>query len=356
MPKIVLTGGGTAGHVTPNLALLPQLVKDGWEIHYIGTKDGIEKQLLQPFSYVTYHAVSAGKMRRYADLKNLTDPFRVIGGIGQAKKILKKVKPDVVFSKGGFVAVPVVIGAWMNKIPVVIHESDITSGLANKIATRFAKKVCVTFPETAAEVGKKAVLTGTPIREELLLGSAQQGFAFCGFAKRQQTILVMGGSLGAVAVNNALRAALPQMDAYNIIHLCGKGNLEGALDNLPNYKQYEYISAELPHLFALADGIVSRAGSNSIHEFLAVQKPALLIPLPLSASRGDQILNAQSFAKQGFAHMLEQEKITPQIFMQEISSLLREKNDIINKIKAYPHSDGTRSVYNILKGYGGIQN
>ena len=310
--KIILTGGGSAGHVTPNLALLPQLLAEGIEVHYIGTADGIERTILSERKDVTYHIISSGKLRRYFSWKNFTDPFRVMRGLFQARRVMREVKPAAVFSKGGFVSVPVVIAAHGKHIPVVTHESDYTPGLANKINAKFADRICVTFEDTLAHVGAKGVHTGTPIRPELYQGDKERGLAFLGFDDKKPVLLIMGGSLGASVVNDAVRAALPKLlISYDIVHLCGKGKVEEQL-NQPGYRQFEYVNEALPDVLAATDVVVSRAGANAVFEFLALSKPALLIPLPRSASRGDQILNAGYFARKGFAMVLEQESLTPQ--------------------------------------------
>ena len=341
--KIILTGGGTAGHVTPNLALLPRLRAEGYEIHYIGTADGIEKSLVDGLEGVTYHTISAGKLRRYFSLKNLTDPFKVVGGIFQAKRIINKVKPDVVFSKGGFVSVPVVIAA-KGMAPIVAHESDYTPGLANKITARFADRVCVTFEDTLKYVGAKGVHTGTPIRPELYRGDRQRGLDFTGFSGEKPILLTMGGSQGAQAINDALRSALPRLTrSFDIIHLCGKGKKDASIAE-PGYVQYEYISKELPDLFAAADIILSRAGANAIFEFLALAKPALLIPLPLSASRGDQILNAESFRARGLCHVLMQEDMTAESLTNAVIEVYKQRRAIEGAIAACPQRDGTAAV------------
>ena len=311
MKKIILTGGGTAGHVTPNLALLPALKEAGYEIRYIGSYQGIERKLIENAG-VPYDGISSGKLRRYFDLKNFSDPFRVLKGYGEALRLMKRYRPDVVFSKGGFVAVPVVLAAKHYKIPVIIHESDMTPGLANKICIPSAAKVCCNFPETLKYLPEdKAVLTGSPIREELLKGDRLAGLSYAHLSADKPVLLVIGGSLGSVAVNTAVRNILPRLlDSFQIIHICGKGNLDESLIGIHGYVQYEYVDAPLKHLFAAADIVISRAGANSICELLALRKPNLLIPLSAAASRGDQILNANSFSKQGFSMVLEEEAIT----------------------------------------------
>ena len=298
MKRIILTGGGTAGHVTPNIALLPRLKELGYDIQYIGSYTGIEKELIEPFG-IPYHGISSGKLRRYFSVQNFTDPFRVLKGFREAHKLIRQLKPDVIFSKGGFVSVPVVLAGKRCKVPVIIHESDMTPGLANKIAIPSAAKVCCNFPETLKSLPEgKAVLTGSPIRQELLSGNKIAAMDMCHFTSDKPVILVIGGSLGAVAVNNAVREALPELlKDFQIIHLCGKGKMDESLKDVEGYCQFEYIKNELRNLFALADIVISRAGANAICELLALHKPNLLIPLSANASRGDQILNARSFVR-----------------------------------------------------------
>lgn len=345
MKKIVLTGGGTAGHVTPNLALIPFLKEEGWEVIYIGSEKGIERSLIEAEG-IPYYSIPTGKLRRYLSKDNFSDMFRVVKGVAEAKKRIKEIKPDLVFSKGGFVAVPVVLAAKANGVPVIIHESDITPGLANKIAMPFAKVICTTFPETIGHISKqKGVHTGSPIRKELFEGNRQKGLEICGFDGNKPVLLMMGGSLGAVKLNQCLRAELSALlQKFDIIHLCGKGNLETKLLKQKGYKQFEYVSAGLADLFAAADTIVSRAGSNSICEFLALKKPHLLIPLSKNASRGDQILNAASFAKQGFARVLPEEEMTPESLMENIHTLYENRNKYIEKMEKSGLSNGTKGV------------
>ena len=307
MKRIILTGGGTAGHVTPNIALLPRLKELGYDIHYIGSYTGIEKDLIKQFE-IPYHGISSGKLRRYFSVQNFTDPFRVLKGFREANKLIKELKPDVIFSKGGFVSVPVVMAGKRRHVPTIIHESDMTPGLANKISIPSATKVCCNFPETLEHLPKeKAVLTGSPIRQELLEGSRSSALEFCGLADDKPVILIIGGSLGSVAVNNAVRSVLPELlKDFHVIHLCGKGKMDDSLKSLKGYVQFEYIQNQLKDLFALTDVVISRAGANAICELLALHKPNLLIPLSANASRGDQILNARSFERQGFSIVLEE--------------------------------------------------
>ena len=336
MKKIVMTGGGTAGHVTPNIAMLPRLRELGYEISYIGTYDGIEKKLIEETG-VPYYGISSGKLRRYFSLRNFTDPFRVIKGFRQAKKLMKKLKPDVVFSKGGFVSVPVVMAAERRGIPVVIHESDMTPGLANKIALPKATRICCNFPETADSFPDgKATVTGTPIRKELFSGNAENAMEYCGFKEKRPTILVVGGSTGSAAVNAAVWNTLDSLlKEYNVIHICGKDKTDDSKNGLEGYKQFEYVKQELADLFALADVIISRAGANAICELLALRKPNILIPLSKAQSRGDQILNARSFEKSGYSKVIEEEELTPEVLIAAVHETF-EKKDVY--VEAMSHT------------------
>ena len=323
MKHIVLTGGGTAGHVTPNIAMIPALREAGYKISYIGSYDGIEKKLIEELD-IPYYGISSGKLRRYFDVKNFTDPFRVLKGFHEAKKLLKQLKPDIIFSKGGFVTVPVVIAAKKCTIPAIIHESDMTPGLANKLCIPSAVKVCCNFPETVKSLpAEKAVLTGTPLRQELLSGDKEAGRRFCGFSSDKPVLMVIGGSLGAASVNEHIRSILPELlKEFQVVHLCGKGKTDETLTGTEGYVQYEYIKNELANLFALSDIVISRAGANAICEISALHKPNLLIPLSANASRGDQILNARSFERQGFSMVLEEEEITDKKLLDSIHHIL----------------------------------
>ena len=346
--KIVMTGGGTAGHVTPNIALMPALQQAGYEITYIGSYNGMEKELIEAQN-IPYIGISSGKLRRYFDWKNFSDPFKVLKGYGQAISLLKKIKPDVVFSKGGFVSVPVVLAAKHCHVPAIIHESDITPGLANRIAIRGAKKVCCNFPETMKYLpSDKAILTGSPIRRELFSSDADAAVRYCGFPDRNKPVLlIVGGSSGSKVINDAVRKVLPELlEKFYIIHLCGKGNLDEHLKGLIGYAQFEYASAELTDMFALADMAISRAGANAICELLALHKPNILIPLSAAASRGDQILNAKSFEKQGFSYVLEEEQLTEQTLLSAVDEVFNNRDKYV---KAMAESGQMDSIGTIVK-------
>lgn len=350
MKQIVLTGGGTAGHVTPNIALIPGLKERGYKIHYIGTYEGIEKSLIEEIG-IPYYGISSGKLRRYFDVKNFSDPFRVIKGYFQARRLMKKLRPSVVFSKGGFVAVPVVLAARHCHIPVICHESDMTPGLANRLSIPAADKVCCNFPETISHLPEgKAVLTGSPIRRELLSGDRAKGLAFCGFTDEKPVLLVIGGSLGAASVNHAVRSILPELlQSFQVIHLCGKDKLDSSLNGTRGYVQYEYIKAELTDLFAAADICVSRAGANAICELLALKKPNLLIPLSASASRGDQLLNAESFRRQGFSEVLKEEEITPELLLSTIRKVYENRGTYVAAMEQSQQGDAITSILDLIE-------
>jgi len=349
MKRIVLTGGGTAGHVTPNIALLPYLKEAGYEIAYMGSYDGIEKKLISDFD-IPYVGISTGKFRRYLDPKNFSDPFRVIKGFTEAKKYLKEFRPDVVFSKGGFVSVPVVRAAAALHIPCIIHESDMTPGLANKLCIPVAQKICCNFPETLKLLPEsKAVLTGSPIREELATGSKLAGLNMCGFTANKPVVMVIGGSLGASNVNKAVREALPRLlNDFQVVHLCGKDKIDNLLLNTPGYKQFEYIKSELKDLFAMADIVISRAGANAICELLALKKPNILIPLPASSSRGDQILNAKSFESQGFSIVIDEEHMTTELLMDKVHELYFTRQSYIDTMSQSGQIDSIRKIMNLI--------
>ena len=343
---IVMTGGGTAGHVIPNLALIPRIEQKGYRIEYIGTKNGMEKSIINK---IPYHVISAGKLRRYFSLKNFVDPFKIAVGYFQAKKILKKIKPCTVFSKGGFVSVPVVFAAHSLKIRVVLHESDYTPGLANRLCIPKADKVCVSFESALGHIpNDKGVFTGLPIRDELLKGNKDKGLKLCGFSGAKPVLLVMGGSMGAQAVNEAVDNIIPELlNKFDIVHIRGKENL--LQKDMPNgYKQFGFVSEELADIYTATDIMVSRAGATAVFEILALQIPALLIPLPRSCSRGDQILNAEHFEKKGYSIVADQEKITPDSLKDAIYNLYKNKDKISAVLKRQDASYAAEKVVKVI--------
>ena len=350
MKRIVLTGGGTAGHVTPNIALLPKLKELGYDIHYIGSYEGIEKKLITDFD-IPYYGVSTGKLRRYMDIKNLSDPFRVMKGYGDARKILKELKPDVVFSKGGFVSVPVVRAAASLKIPCIIHESDMTPGLANKLCIPVASKICCNFPETLNNLpAEKAVLTGSPIRSELMRGDKVAALNLCKFNANLPVIMVIGGSSGSVAINKAVRAALPKLlEDFQIVHICGTDRVDNLLLNKKGYAQFEYLKSELKDVLSMADIVISRAGANAICELLALKKPNLLIPLPATSSRGDQILNAKSFEAQGYSLVLNEDDLDENTLIDKVYELYCNRKTYIETMSQSSQLNAVNKVISLIE-------
>ncbi|GMX66602.1 undecaprenyldiphospho-muramoylpentapeptide beta-N-acetylglucosaminyltransferase [Paenibacillus elgii] len=352
MKTIVFTGGGSAGHVTPNIALMNKLQQLGWEVCYIGSATGIEKDIIEREG-VPYYPISSGKLRRYFDLKNFIDPFRVIKGVYESYRLLRRLKPAIVFSKGGFVSAPVVLGSRMNKIPVIIHESDMTPGLANKMSIPFATKVCVTFPESMQHVQyQKAILTGLPIREGILNGKASKGYHLCDFHSQKPVILIMGGSLGSQVINQAVRDILDRLLAqFQIVHICGNGNVSQYLSGKRGYKQFEYISDELPDVMAMSELVISRAGATSIYEFLLLEKPMLLIPLSLQASRGDQILNAKSFQKAGYADVLPEEELTSESLAERVETLYAKREAYKEAMSSRDETNAVETIVKLIETY-----
>ena len=347
--KILMTGGGTAGHVTPNIALIPRLKKDGYDISYIGTEKGMERDLITNEG-IKYYSISAGKLRRYMSIENLTDIAKIGKGFFEASRHIKQIKPDVVFSKGGFVSCPVVWAAWFNGIPTIIHESDLTPGLANKLSIPFAKKVCYAFPETAKYLPKdKSVLAGIPVREKMLRGTKKNGLKMCDFTPDKPIILIMGGSLGSQAINRIIRESLSELlPKYQVCHICGKGSLDENLKNTKGYAQFEYIDKELKDMFAMSDLVISRAGATTLYELLNLAKPNILIPLPKASSRGDQILNAAFFRKEGYSEVIQESDITKEILISKIESTLKDKEAFISNMQSSNIRDSIATVIDTI--------
>ena len=347
--RILLTGGGTAGHVTPNLALLPRLQALGFDIHYIGRKSGIERDLMTQAG-IPYEGISAGKLRRYLDLRNLSDLALIALGFLQSLIKVGRWRPGVLFSKGGFVSCPVVWAAWLYRVPIVVHESDLTPGLANKLSAPFARHICYSFRETGEHVPRtKGVHTGIPIRETLLQGDAAEGRRICGFADAGPVVLVSGGSQGAEAINRAVRAALNELlPSFAVCHLCGQGGIDSGLLGQPGYSQFEYVGPELAHLLAMADLVVTRAGATTLFELLALKKANLLIPLSRKASRGDQILNARSFEKQGYSRVLAEEDLTPASLVAAVADAYRRQQAMVEAMRSAGTVDGLERVLSVI--------
>ncbi|HEY4600045.1 MAG TPA: undecaprenyldiphospho-muramoylpentapeptide beta-N-acetylglucosaminyltransferase [Cerasibacillus sp.] len=348
--RILFTGGGTAGHVIVNLALIPVFQQEGWEVDYIGSINGIERQLIEPLDHVTYYPISTGKLRRYMSIENFKDPFKVLKGTFEAWRIIGKRRPNIIFSKGGFVSVPVIFASRLRRVPAVIHESDYTPGLANKLAFPFANKVLATFSETMDYLpSKKSEYVGAVIREELFKGNENKGYELTGCTNEKPVLLIMGGSAGSERINTIVRHSLDDLLMhFQIIHICGIGKKDDTIKQ-EGYVQFEYVNEELNHLFAITDFVLSRAGANAIFEFLALQIPMLLVPLSRQASRGDQIINAASFQKKQFAHVLEEEDLTAETLLTSLLKLRKEAPIIKDHQATYQSSESRDRVIEIIK-------
>ncbi len=350
MKRILFTGGGTAGHVTPNIALISELEKKEYKVYYTGRYEGIERDLIEKAD-IKYYPISAGKLRRYFDLKNIADIARIGKGFFNALSLVKKIKPDLVFSKGGFVSTPVVWAGHLRRIPVVIHESDFTPGLANKLSIPFATGICYSFPETGRYLNEaKSYLTGIPIRQELFSGNITEGKKLCGFKGHKPVLMIMGGSQGSRFLNSVVRRSLDELlGVFHICHICGPGGLDEKLAGKIGYCQFEYVNKDISHLYALADVVVSRAGATTLFELLSLKKPNLLVPLSKKASRGDQILNARSFKRLGFSDVIEEKEIDKDKFFQAIINLYGKRNLVIDKMTKAPIINSTEKIINIIE-------
>lgn len=335
MPKIIFTGGGSAGHITLNLALIPYFIEKGWQIDYIGSINGMEQELIKKFPEVTYHGILTGKLRRYFSLKNIVDMLKIPCGCLQAIWLVHKINPDIIFSKGGFVSFPVVIGGFINRKKIYMHESDLTPGLANKMSLPFVSTFFTTFAETIESIKQKQKVecVGPVLSDRLFNGSKENAATFAHLDATKPTIMFIGGSLGAQSLNNAVAQNLQQLlTKYQVIHIAGKNgynpNLKGE-----GYSQYEYVDQELKDLMALADVVISRAGSNSIFELASLHKPMILVPLPNTASRGEQTLNAKSFVKRGYAEIIKDEDIAnPEILLKTIDTVYQNRQKYIQNM------------------------
>lgn len=339
MKKIIFTGGGSGGHVTLNLSLIPYFLQNGWQVVYIGSKTGIEKELVCNISGVRYHEIETGKLRRYLSVENFKDAMRVPVGVWQAFRIIAEEKPDVIFSKGGFVSFPVVLGGFLNRCKkIFMHESDVTPGLANKMSLPFVSTFFTTFADTqkyvSAKFENKVKYIGPVLSDRLNNGNAEKARKMCRFSNDKPVIMFVGGSLGAKSINAAVRKNIDALlQKYQIIHICGKG--QKCEMNLDGYVQFEFVDTEYKDLLALADIVVSRSGSNAIFELLSLKKPMLLIPLPTGSSRGEQALNAADFAAHGFAKVLKDEELSNgKLFMEQIDSTYENRIKITQTIES----------------------
>ena len=353
LARVVVTGGGSAGHVVPALPVIEALRERGAEVHFVGGVDGIERRLAAPRA-TAYHGIQTGKLRRYLSARNLIDCLRVTVGVYQAWRLLGRLRPQVVFSKGGFVSFPVVLGAWLRGIPAVAHESDLTPGLANRLAAPLVTSLCVNFPLKRGGKGR-VVATGTPLRAELEDGDPERGRARLGIDGAKPLLLVVGGSLGAERLNDVVRAALDALLArYAVVHVCGAGKIDPERAGMPGYTQFEYVDAGWGDIIAAADLVVSRAGAGALYEWLALGKPNLLVPLPKRASRGDQIDNAKFAAEQGWSLVIAEEALDAGKLVAGLVRLQAEASLFRKRLAAFQPRDSVGLVIGELERAAGV--
>lgn len=340
---VVITGGGTAGHVIPTIPIIKRLQEDGLAITFIGSSSGLEEGLLEGLN-LDFYAITTGKLRRYFSIENFLDAFRVLIGIKQAFQLIRRLKPVVVFSKGGFVAFPVVFAAWLNRVPVVVHESDLTPGLANRLCLPFVKSLCLNFAETQVRA-KHALVTGTAVRADLLQGSKSRGRAFLGIDADQSVLVVVGGSLGAVAINRVVRETLPELcEKHFVVHVCGRDQTDSSIEQ-SNYAQFEFIGEEWGDVLATAELVISRSGANALYELLALRKLNILIPLTLRASRGDQIENAKMAEMHGWSFVVPEETLTSESLLQAIEFVERDPDYWKANLRKFEVRDSVTMMY-----------
>ena len=332
--KVVFTGGGSAGHVLPAVPVMRALRTRGAELAYIGSAGGAEADYLAG-EEVAYYGVASGKLRRYFSWRNATDAFAVLRGLWQSHRLLGRLRPDVIFSKGGFVSFPVVLAGWLRRIPVLAHESDFSPGLANRLAMPFLSVLGTSFPmERPRRLRGELIHCGSPVRPELLAGDPARGRERAGASANVPLVLATGGSLGAEALNAVVCRAAPQLVEWcHLVHICGPGKAR-PLD-LPNYRAFEFVDEGWGDLLAAADAVVSRAGANALFELLTLGKPNLLVPLPRAASRGDQIENAAYAERAGYSWVIAEEDLDAVRLVEAVQGLLAERDQWTKRLRSF---------------------
>lgn len=349
--RLVFTGGGTLGHVMPNLPLIEHYQQQGYTIHYIGSKKGEERAFVEA-RQINYHSIKTGKLRRYFDWQNFLDIFNVSLGIVQSFFVLLKLRPKVLFSKGGYVALPAVVGAWLLRIPIVIHESDRTPGLTTKLSKRFAKKICVSFQHAAQYFeAKKVTWTGLPVRTALFNASRESGLAVTGFSGNRPILLVFGGSLGAGFLNELIREYIttPWLSQFDVVNICGEGKVDPEL-NYANYKQFERLGAEFLDVMQAADIVLTRGGATSLFELLAMKKPHVIIPLSKAVSRGDQVHNARYFADLGVSTFIEEEEASWERVQALLQQCYQNRAALLASMEQLEFAQATQKVIEVIDG------
>ncbi len=360
--RIILTGGGTGGHLTPLVAVAERLrakLSTEADILYVGSGAEMEKQIMAEAG-IPVKFVTSGKMRRYFSVQNFIDFFKVPIGFIQSLWILLRFMPDVIFSKGGYVAVPIVLAAWLYRIPIMIHESDSSPGIANQFLSKFAKRIAVAYP-TAEEYfpKEKTALVGNPIRFQVTEGDAHMFRREIGFTESRKTILILGGSQGSKVINDAIIKVLPQLlKHFQIIHQTGQDNLQDVVSEAAfmgvkaghdGYWAVGFMNAnKLRDAFALSDLVISRAGATFITEIAANGKPAIMIPISQSAN-DHQRMNAYALARIGAAHVLEEENLGEHILIESIERILNDEQlqkNMTEKIKTFYHPNAADVIAN----------
>lgn len=345
MKHVVFTGGGTFGHVGANLALIQALDPTRWTISYIGSKNSIESSLI-PKANIRFYRGFSGKLRRYFSLQNMVDIGWVLFGIIHAFFMIRKLNPHIIFSKGGYVAFPVVVAGWLNRVPVIIHESDITLGLTTRLSQRFARLVCLNFESTQKQVPTSvpSLVTGLPVRNHILNGNPDTGRSLTQFSDSVPTLLIFGGSLGSVFLNTLIEQSLDQLvENYQLIHVVGPGNGSTRIHH-HRYCQFEYLNDEFAHILAASDMVICRGGASSLTELIALKKPHIVIPLSHRASRGDQIENARYFESLGISSVLAESDATTVTLCQKVHDLHRHQATIVQSMNQFRQSNPTQII------------
>ena len=348
--RIIFTGGGTLGHVMPNIPLIRYFQDEGWEVAYIGSKKGIEREKMNELN-IKYFPIRSGKLRRYFDLQNFLDIFNVSIAIIQAFFIFIRWRPNVVFSKGGYVALPPVIGAWITRVPIVIHESDMTPGLTTKLSKRFATVICTAFKNTLRYLpANKTTYTGLPVRDLVFEASETIGRQFLGEQIDKPILLVFGGSLGAQFLNNLAREHVKNgnLSSFHVVNICGRGQLDPDMNTFSNYQQFESLSDEFLHVMKSAEFVITRGGATSLFELLAMKKPHPVVPLPKSVSRGDQIDNATYFRDLGVSDFIEEEHFEWDTLREKMEMIQQNWPSILTKLDEMAFSQSSEKVRSIL--------
>lgn len=337
MKTILFCGGGSAGHVIPNVAIIDEL-KDNFKCVYMGT-EGIEKDICKQ-NNIEFYECNTPKLVRGKIFVNLTLPFKLFKSVGHATEILNEIKPDLIFSKGGYASVPVVMAAKKRNIPVITHESDIKPGLATKFISKRCKKVLTSFPQTA-KMFKNGIYTGSPMRMKIFGADRLKAMEKFKLDFRP-TVIVLGGGSGSKVINENIRAIANKICRdYNLIHICGKNNIVSS--NIYGYRQIEFTD-DMGEVYSCADAAVSRCGSNAAFELIALKIPTLFIPLENSASRGDQVENAEYFKNSGLCEILREKDLSPETLY---SGIIKTLND--SKIKAALNASDVKCGNNSIK-------